>query len=459
MTSETRPRILLVDDDSAVLRALGMLFEEDYDTLAAYDGESALKLMEDTSDIAVAVLDITMSGMSGIELAGVIRKKHPHTHIIFHTAYAGEYDEAEIEQEHHPFDYVEKGRSSTRLMRSVRHAVEAAVTADDGDLVTEAERRYGLVGASEPMLELYRTIRKVASTDSKVMILGETGTGKEVVARAIHLNSPRRKAKFGIVNCNHKTTELVEAELFGYKKGAFTGAVTDRRGLFAAANGGTVFLDEIGDLSGTTQIALLRVLDRGEFRQMGPGGDEETTDVRVVCATHRNLEQLVKDGSFREDLYYRLRAVKIILPPLSERKEDIPLLVDRFSLRHTIERGVAFSAFAPEAVAAMVEFDWPGNVRELKHAVETLIDTTDSGLITAGDVRAFFAQIGGPSGESTGSLSARLMETERTLIIGALVECDYNITAAAMLLEVERATLSKKMKRHGIDVSLLKQKN
>jgi transcriptional regulator with GAF, ATPase, and Fis domain len=297
----------------------------------------------------------------------------------------------------------------------------------------------------------------VSSADNKVVILGETGTGKELVARAIHFNSKRKDKRFGIVNCNHKTTELVEAELFGYKKGAFSGAFTDRKGLFEVANGGTVFLDEIGDLSSTTQNTLLRVLETGEFQQIGPEADVKVTDVRVICATHRNLVELVKSSQFREDLFYRLKGTTITLPPLRDRREDIALLIDKIKDAFTIEQGLSYKAFAPDAINLLIEYDWPGNVRQLKDTVESLIVLTDSELIVVGDVVKYLHSLTSTGNAETRNLSAQLKKLERTLIIQALVETNYNISAAAEVLELERSNLSKKIKSHCIDIKILRE--
>jgi len=453
-------RVLLVDDDPHVLSVLVELFNDDYALLSAQSGAEAIERVQGDSDVAVAVLDIKMAEMNGITTARQIREIDSSIRVIFHTGYPGEYDEDEIDQAETPFDYVVKGRSSTRLMRSVRNAYEShLMDHKPGDLVREAERNYGLIGASSAMQEIYRLIGKVARANTKVMILGETGTGKEVVARAIHANSKRRDNKFGIVNCNHKSTELVEAELFGYKKGAFTGAASDRQGLFSVATGGTVFLDEIGDLSSTTQMALLRVLETGECRQMGPEGEDYRTDVRVLCATHRNLEELVEDNTFREDLYYRLRGAVMSLPPLRHRREDIPILVERFRDQITLEQGLPFTVLDSDALGLLINHDWPGNVRQLRDTVESLIVLADSELISADEVARFLGNTEGPARRSKGGLSSRMKEVEKALILEALVESNYSISDAAMLLDVERSTLSRKIKGHGIDVTLLAKRD
>lgn len=454
-----RHTILVVDDDPAVLEALETIFEDDYKVIACCSASETVRHLSEDSEIAAAVLDIKMAETNGLELGRRLRELLPNTPIIFHTAYAGEFAEEEVDSSERPFDFIEKGTSTTRLQRSVRNAVQAYDSyAKSENLVNEAKESFGMVGHSAAMQEVFRLIRKVAATDSKVMILGETGTGKELVARAIHSNSHRKSQHLGIVNCNHKTTDLVEAELFGYKRGAFTGAYNDRKGLFEIANGGTVFLDEIGDLSSTTQIALLRVLETGEFQQSGPEAEVRQADVRIICATHKNLESMVQSGSFRQDLYYRLKGIVIELPPLRTRREDIAPLVEAFRERAALQGGLPFKVFDSQAMNLLVEYDWPGNVRELLDTVESLIVLTDSELIVADDVRRYLGQASPIDTNAATGLSDRLAEMERTLLIEALREADYNITAAARYLSIERSGLSKKLKRYAIDINALKQR-
>lgn len=457
MTPTDFCRILLVDDNSEVLHALKELFCDDYDIAMASSGAEALEQVDKFPDIGVAVLDIKMSGMDGIQAGRAIRKKRGDVRIIFHTGYPGDFEEDDIDAKERPYDFVVKGRSSTRLLRSVRNAAESHRDDNEtGDLAAEAELKFGLVGRSSCMLDVYRKIKKVARSDNKVMILGETGTGKELVARAIHRTGVRRNEKLAVVNCNHKTTELVEAELFGYKKGAFTGAHADRKGRFELASGGTVFLDEIGDLSGTTQIMLLRVLESGECQQMGPEGREFTTDVRVLCATHRNLKQLVSDGTFREDLYHRLKGTVIELPPLRDRKEDIPLLVCKFRDLLALEKGLPYKVFSPEALNILIEHNWPGNVRQLHDTVESLVVLTDSELILPDDVIANLETHDSAPDGSANTLQEKLKTFERTLIIQALVETGGNISEAANVLGVERSNLSKKIKAYEVSLAAIK---
>ncbi|MBD3297101.1 MAG: response regulator, partial [candidate division Zixibacteria bacterium] len=373
-----RPTILIVDDDPDVLEALAMVFEDDYNVLTADSGPKAVAMVRQNENIAAVVMDIKMDGMDGRAATREIRKIRAETPVIYHTGYPGEYDERTIDAEDKPFDYVTKGRSLPELRRSVRNAVDYyELKTNTHRLLQIAEIEYKMIGHSTAMQEVFRTITQVAPTDCNVMILGETGTGKELVAKAIHNGSARSRHHFGILNCNHKDSDLVESELFGHLKGSFTHALSVRSGLFEFARGGTVFLDEVGDLAATTQERLLRVVESGEFQPLG-ATELRTTDVRLVCATNRDLEMLRQNGLFRDDLYYRLCGIKIVLPPLRERKEDIPALVDLFMRRLTTDKGKPPKIMDVSARAALIDYDWPGNVRQLLRTVERLIIMTPS---------------------------------------------------------------------------------
>jgi len=444
--------ILLVDDDRDVLKVLDELLNDEYETIPANSGYKALEIIEKKKDIAAIILDIKMPGMDGIETGLKIRESYPEIPIIFHTAYAGDYDEDEIDVDTNPFDFVPKGNNVTRLFRSIRNAVSAYNSRQNLKKLNElAEKSYGIVGKSKAMQEVFRLIAKVAESENKVMIRGESGTGKELVAKAIHNHSLRRDEKLAILNCNHKSPDMVESELFGHKKGSFTGAYTDRVGLFEYANKGSVFLDEIGDLDITTQAKLLRVLETGEYERIG-APETRLTDIRLICATHRNLEERVKNGEFREDLYFRLKGIIITVPPLHQRKEDIPLLVEKFVDMFTIKRGLPPKIFEQSAMNIFLGYDWPGNVRQLMNTVESIITLTDSDLIVADDVRKYMDEDYGCGNEESRKLMARVSEFEKTCIIEALTEAKYNIAEAARLLEIDRANLYKKLKKYNLSL-------
>lgn len=447
-------KILLVDDDRFVLDMLVDLFHDEYTTFTATTGNEAIEVVRDNPDIAAVVMDIKMSGIDGITAARRIREFNPDIRIIFHTGYPGDYDEDEISEQEHPFDYIEKGDSISKLTRSVYNAVESYHLLKDNRSMTEyARSMYKLIGKSEVMQNVYQRIRKVAPSDNKVMIFGETGTGKERVARAIHSNSPRRDKRMAVLSCHQKPHDLVEAELFGHVRGTFTNAYETREGLFEYANGGTVFLDEIGDLDITTQANLLRVLESGEFCKVG-SPEIKHTNVRILCATHKDLEKLVKEGKFREDLYYRLKGIIITLPPLRERREDIPLLVEKFIDQFTIERSRPPKVFEQEVINFLINHDWPGNVRQLEDMVESLIDLTDSDIVFIEDVHDYFNCTQNVNNHNNGdrkSLRLRVDEFRRNCIIETLEETRGNVTKAARLLQIDRANLKKLLDRYKLN--------
>ncbi len=452
MIKENEYIVLIVDDDRHVLEGLLLLLEDSFKTISASSGQQAIDLVKGDATIGVVVMDIKMPGMNGLEAARVIRSLEPDIPVIFHTGYPGEYSEEEIDATENPFEYVQKGESVCRLTRAVKNAMASFLAKKETVRLSEyAEQSFGLAGKSNLMQAIYRTINKVAPSDTKVMVLGETGTGKELIARAIHGHSNRCEQRLAIFNCNHKSPDLVESELFGHVKGAFTGAVTDHVGLFEYANGGTVFLDEIGDLDITTQAKVLRVLESGEYQTIGKSPQLKKTNVRVICATHHELEQLVREGKFREDLYYRLKGITIVIPSLRERKEDIPLLVTKFADRFTIEQDRSPVYFDQSAIRALLDYEWPGNVRQLLDTVESLIVLTDSEIIIGRDVENYLGSKAALNDESWKSLAARIDEFRKTCIIEALSETDGNQRAAARLLQVDPGNLSRWIKAFKID--------
>ncbi len=381
--------ILIVDDDARVLETLNQIFKDDYHVLLARSGAEALKLISERSDIYAIVLDIKMASMNGLETATAIKEINSDIPIIFHTGYPGEYSEEDIERDFQPFDYVGKDERPARLRRAVRQAVTfSRYKKQSVNLVEHARIHFDIVGVSSAMMEVYQTIEQIGPTDNSVMIFGSTGTGKELVARAIHKMSTRADRQLVISNCNHRTPDLVETELFGHLKGSFTGAVDDRVGLFEYADGGTLFLDEVGDLDISTQGRLLRVLESGEMTRVG-SPEPIKVDVRVVCATHRDLAALVAEGTFREDIYYRLMGVTINMPDLKDRPEDIPLLIDHFIDVHCEKRKIARKIFEPSARNLLISYEWPGNVRYLMKTIQALIDMTPSQFITSDDTARY----------------------------------------------------------------------
>jgi DNA-binding NtrC family response regulator len=443
-------KILIVDDDSLVLRALKLTFQSDYQVSLAASGQEALDILNSMSDIEAIVLDIKMAPMDGLETARKIREINKDIPIIFHTGYPGNFSEEEIEKSYNAFDYVTKEERPIRLIRAVKQAVSRyRLKFCSYDLIKLARNQYGMVGKSQAMQNVYRIIEKIASTDNKIMILGATGTGKELVARAIHKRSRRAGKRLAILNCNHKQPDLVESELFGHIRGAFTGAVEDRVGLFEYADKGTLFLDEIGDLDITTQAKLLRALETGEVQRIG-SPEVRKTNVRLICATNRDLRKMVSNKKFREDLYYRLKGITISLPDLKDRKEDIPLLLESFSNNYCLQHNVGVRLFDSYAIDLMIDYEWPGNVRQLLDTVQSLIDLSSSSYITREEV-AEYLEYPEHEGSSNQSLNTQLTEYKKSIIIKALTHNNGNVSATARELSVDPANLHRMIKALGIE--------
>ncbi len=446
---EKKGCILIVDDDDLILETLNELFVDDYDITSASSGTGAIEIIKDKSSFDALILDIKMAQMDGLETASHIKEIDPDLPIIFFTGYPGDYSERQIEKDYQPFDYVVKNERPERLQRAVRNAVKFHRNIKKpANLVEFARANYRMVGQSAVMQEIYRKIEKIAPTNSKVMIVGPTGCGKELVARAIYKRSKRADKRMGVLHCNHKQPDLVESELFGHLKGSFTGAVEDRVGMFEYADGGTLFLDEIGDLDFTTQAKLLRVLESGEIHRLG-SSEIIYVDVRVICATNRNLEQMVSEDKFREDLYYRLKGVTISIPPLKDRREDIPLFIDYVIEKYAMESGEGLKVFEPAARDLLIEYDWPGNARQLVYTIQALMDLSNSSFISRKDVEKYLSFSGKLPDESFG-FNAQLKEMKKLIIIKALSQTEFNVAAAARILSLDRSNLFKMIKELGI---------
>jgi len=446
-------KILVVDDDSLVLEALHQTFIDDYDVIAVDSGEAALNQIRTTADIDAIVLDIRMAKMDGLVTASVISKINSDIPIIFHTGYPGDYAEGDIEKGYHPFDYVRKNERPERLKRAVKNAVNYyQLKKSHVNLIIKAQNDFGMVGKSQAMLEVYQKIEKIGPTDNKVMILGETGTGKELVARALHKRSLSSEKPLIIFNCNHKAPDLVESELFGHLRGSFTGAYTDQIGLFEAGDTGTIFLDEIGDLDITTQAKILRVLETGEMQRIG-SPEIIKIDVRLICATNHDLEILVTEKIFRKDLYYRIKGVTVSLSPLRERKEDIPELIDYFAERYCMKSKSGLKVFEQEGRDYLLEYNWPGNVRQLQDTIQSLIDLTASYFITKKDVESYLSHASNfydSNGDK--SFSNQVAEFRKFIILKSLDRNKNNVSATARQLSLDPSNLRKIIKDLNINI-------
>lgn len=440
MNKPTRSKILIVDDDSLVLEALNQVFLDDYDVLMADSGARALELAKQYREIEAIILDIRMAPMGGLETAEKLKAQGCDAPVIFNTGFPGDYSRDRVTREHQPFDYTEKSEGPQRLERALREAVEfTRLRRDPEYLTTHARDKYGMVGKARAMRDIFLEIEQVARTDSKVMIFGETGTGKGMVAKAIHDRSPRARKEFQTLT--QRNVELIESELFGHVRGAFTTALADRVGMFEYADGGTVFLDEIADLDVGTQSKILRVLETGEFQRVG-SPQLHHSDVRIICATNRNLEQLVQCGQFRQDLYFRLKGITIVVPPLRERREDIRDLVEFFTQRHCDKRNIETKFFEQSAHDLLVEYDWPGNVRQLAAIVQSAIDSTPSYLITR-DICESALKTKGLCIPASANFNDQVLAFKRMITIRGLEKHGGNVASLAREFGIDPSNLRK----------------
>jgi len=464
--------ILIVDDEKNIRRTVRMVLEgEGYTVEEASSGEEASARLPDLAP-DVVLLDVQLPGISGHDVLESLRKaqaqddeggKAQPDPVVIMVSGHGTLADAVRATKAGAYDFLEKPLDRERLMVTLRNALERrAMVREVAGLRALAEGRFEMVGQSPAMAALYAQIAKVAPTRTRVLITGESGTGKELVARAIHRESPLRDRPFVKVNCAAIPPELIESELFGHERGAFTGAAARKKGLFELADGGTIFLDEIGDMSLSAQAKVLRVLQSGELSRVG----SETTlkvDVRVLAATHRDLPAAVAKGQFREDLYFRLAVVPLRAPPLRERVQDIPLLCKAFASQIACENGLHEKPIAPQAIEALSAYTWPGNVRELRNVIERLVILSEDSIGVGDLPEEIMAEVSRriPSLPSLGSLelpeaakNLPLRElrdlVERHYVRAKLDENDWNISRTAQVLGLERTNLHKKMRTLGI---------
>jgi len=445
MTMENKPAILIVDDEKVVRDSLTKWFRQDgYDVDGAENGAVALKKMQARAWDLI-LLDIKMPGMDGMELQQRIKELDVPATIIFITAHAT-IDSAVQALKQGAFDYVTKPVDPDYLTHVVANALRQRSLSKENERlregITSAARAEEIVGESPQIRKVFDLIDTVAKTDTTVMIRGESGTGKELVARAIHANSSRRFFPIVPVNCGAMTEGLLESELFGHERGAFTGAHYRRKGKIELADGGTIFLDEIGNISMKTQMDLLRVLETRQFTRVG-GNDVISVDFRVICATNKDLERAVKEGTFREDLYYRLNVFTIVLPPLRERRSDIVPLAKYFLKKYAAQMNKPVTGFAPDAMDVLLQYEWPGNVRELENAIERAMVIGSPPMLTPNDLPFKLS-------DTVGAVrSGTLADVERIYIQDVLHKNDWNISRSAEELDIDRVTLYHKIEKYG----------
>lgn len=459
-----RGSVIIVDDEPGMRHILKrLLTDEGYQVDTASSGDEALKLFERTP-FDVAMIDMRMPGMDGLSVLDHLNQDYPETSAIMMTAY-GTVETAVIAMKRGAYEYITKPFNNDEVIHIVHNAFERKHLLERNrylsGVLDQRDQMGGLIGQSEPMNTLYSLIEKVAPTDSTVLILGESGTGKELVARALHQYSTRADKKFLAVNCGALPRELIESELFGHEKGAFSGAHQTKVGLFEAADGGTLFLDEIGDLPMDLQVKILRVLEQKEIRSIG-SVKARAIDVRVLAATNRDLRDDIRQGKFREDLYYRLSIFDIHLPPLRDRDGDIPLLIDHFIERFNQKMNRSVDGITPDALKLMIQHSWPGNVRELENVIQRSMILRESGTIEPGDLpQQQETSTEAPAAPSNSPLNDILDPNqitftkareafERMYLERLLKANEDNVTRSALMGGISRRHMQDLIKKHGL---------
>ncbi|MGD8321045.1 MAG: sigma-54 dependent transcriptional regulator [Gemmatimonadota bacterium] len=447
-------KLLIVDDERSIRDALVQVFEyEGHEVRGASDGPEALEAAAGMRP-DVIFLDVKMPGMDGLEVLTRLREADPSLLVVMISGH-GTIDTAVEATRKGAYDFLEKPLDTSRLLVTLKRALELrGLTASMEALRNQVEARYQIVGSSYSVRQVLERVERVAPTDARVLITGENGTGKELVARAIHRLSQRAEAPFVEVNCAAIPSELIESALFGHIKGSFTGAVADRAGKFEQADGGTLFLDEIGDMSLAAQAKVLRALEQGVVTRVG-GSRAIEVDVRVIAATNKDLSEEISESRFREDLFYRLNVVPIDVPPLRERREDIPMLVQHFARQMAGAAQVGSRTFSDEAVERLASLEWPGNVRELRNTVERLLILSAGEQVKPQDVDLLVPGRSGGSGLGGELLSAETFaefkdRAERAYILQKLRENDWNVAETARRMDMPRSNLYKKIEKYGL---------
>lgn len=450
--------VLIIDDETAIRESLETLLEfEGYAVQSAETGEEGLAKMAETP-FDLVLLDFALPDRNGLEILADIRNRDPQLAVMMITAY-GTVDNAVRAMQSGATNFIQKPWDNEKLLADVRAAVARRRAEEENEQLKRALRqRYSfenIIGKSDPMLRIFDLVGQVASSRSTVLIQGESGTGKELIAKAIHANSPRKNQPFVPVNTGSMPTDLLESTLFGHVKGAFTSAIASKKGLFEVADGGTIFLDEIGTMSLETQSKILRVLQDRKFMHLG-GVHEIQVDVRVIAATNIDLKVLVREGKFREDLFYRLNVITVDLPPLRSRAVDIPLLVNHFLGKFSAENGKPPRQISPEALRPLMDYGWPGNVRELENVIERAVVLSNGPVIGIELLPDHIVGRGAPGRMFEHRPDASLFEIvedlERRLIGDMLEKCNWNQTEAADRFHIPLSTLNQKIKRLNIEV-------
>jgi two-component system, NtrC family, nitrogen regulation response regulator NtrX len=459
-----RAHLLLVDDDPNTLASLSRAFRlAGHEATVCDNAARAVELLRgETFDLILS--DVVMPGKSGLDLLEDLKSARVKTPIVLISGQAN-IEMAVKATKLGALDFLEKPLSTDKLLVTVENALRLSRLEDENRELKQKLGKHELVGSGPAMKKLLAQIERVAASETRVCILGETGTGKELVARAIHEKSPRHDAAFITLNCAAVPAELIESELFGHEKGAFTGAGARHLGKFEQADGGTLFLDEIGDMPLAMQAKLLRVLEEGEVERVG-GDKPIRVNVRVLVATHRHLEELVKQNAFRSDLFHRIFVFPLTLPPLRERLEDFPALTAHFAQQVAAQNGWKVRAFSADAIDELRRYAWPGNVRELRNVVERLVLLAAEDSITAGDVRVVLPGSGSTATEfpahggvtfGSGTLAARTEAYEREVLLTEIKRQNFHMTNVAKLLGLERSHLYKKCQQLGIDLQSLRK--
>jgi DNA-binding NtrC family response regulator len=458
------PRILVVDDEEIVCESCKRILEEEgYEVETAVSGGEAFEKMKDRP-FEIVITDLKMPGIDGMEVLRTFRREYPDTIVIMITGFSTVETAVEA-MKLGAFDYIPKPFTPDEVSIVVKKAIEKkSLLLENIYLRQELQEKYGfhnIVGKSKKMQEVYRIIAKVAMTDSTVLIYGQSGTGKELIARAVHFNSPRREKQFVPVDCAVLSENLLESELFGHIRGSFTGAVTTKPGLFEVADGGTLFLDEVGNISLAIQAKLLRVLQEREFTPVG-GTKAKKVDIRLIAATNKDLEKMIKEETFREDLYYRLNIVPIPLPSLKERQEDIPLLAVHFLKKYAEEMEKAIKGFTPEAMERLMRYPWPGNVRELENVIERTVVMLEDEMVRVEHLilpgqqeKEVWDDRVPATSEELKELKKHLREKaveeiEKAFILSALERHEWNVTRAAEEVGMLRPNFQALMRKYNL---------